>query len=234
MHVHAGQLRQTLKPLARRALGLHLPVGRSCVALYRFHVAAREALIWALRFFWCEPLFRSQCASVGSGFQMECLPYLTGRGRIVIGNHVRLSGKSSFGFSSCITREPEISIGDGTFIGHDCHFGIAQSIRIGKHCLLAGGVSVRDLDGHPLDADERRAGRPAPRDGVRPVVIEDDAWIGARAMILKGVTVGARSVVGAGAVVSRDVPPDCVVAGNPARVVKQLVTRPAACRAGAA
>jgi maltose O-acetyltransferase len=59
-------------------------------------------------------------------------------------------------------------------------------------------------------------------------VIEDDVWIGANAIILKGVTIGARSIVGAGAVVSRDVPPDCVVAGNPARVVKELLLKASA------
>jgi acetyltransferase-like isoleucine patch superfamily enzyme len=227
-------LANTIKPVVRRLLSAHLPVGSICGPLYRFHVAGREAMIWGLRFFWYEPLFRSQCEAVGRRFQMECLPYLTGRGRIVIGDGVRLSGKSSFGFSNRLNPRPEICIGDGTFIGHDCHFGIAQSIRIGNHCLIAGGVSIRDLDGHPLDAEQRRASEPTSPSGVRAVVVEDDVWIGAGAMILKGVTIGARSVVGAGAVISRDVPPDCVVAGNPARVVKQLVLQPAMCQAGAA
>jgi maltose O-acetyltransferase len=57
---------------------------------------------------------------------------------------------------------------------------------------------------------------------VRPVRIGDDVWIGTGAVILKGVTIGARAIVGAGAVVNRDVPPDVIVAGNPARVVKNL------------
>src|SRR5438105_2311554 len=107
----ANKLRRTIRPLARRVLSAHLPVAPFCGALYRVHVAAREGLIWSLRFFWYEPLFRSQCAAVGRGFQMEALPYITGRGRIVIGNHVRLSGKSSFGFSNCLNPDPEIVIG---------------------------------------------------------------------------------------------------------------------------
>src|SRR5439155_16972078 len=143
---------------------------------------------------------------------MEMLPYLTGRGRIVIGRWVRLSGKSSIGFSNRLHAEPELVIGDETFIGHDCSLGVADSVRIGRHCLLAGRVRVADFDGHPLDAGQRRANEPTPREGVRPVVIGDDVWIGAGAVILKGVTVGDRSVVGAGAVVTKDVPPDVVVA----------------------
>jgi acetyltransferase-like isoleucine patch superfamily enzyme len=227
-----------LRPIARRLLSAHLPVGAVARPvwglLYQLHVVGREGLLWAQRFFWNEPLFRGQCAEVGSGFRMELLPYLSGRGRIVIGNAVRLSGKPSIAISNRLNAQPQFQIGDGTFIGHGCHFGIAESIQIGRNCLLAGGVSVRDLDGHPVDAERRRAGEPTPPAGVRPVVIEDDVWIGATAIILKGVTIGARSIVGAGAVVSRDVPPDCVVAGNPARVVKELITPVTCPKVGAA
>jgi acetyltransferase-like isoleucine patch superfamily enzyme len=215
-----------LKRLARKVLHFHIPVvgpTRSLAGLlYRLHVGCREGLIWALRFFWYEPLFRSQCASVGEGFQMEKLPYITGRGLITIGSGVRLSGKPSVGFSNRLLARPELSVGDDTFVGHDCSFGIALSVRVGSHCYLAGGVSVRDFDGHPVDARRRRAKEPTPPEAIRPVVIGDDVWVGAGAVILKGVTVGVRSIVAAGAVVTRDVPPDTVVAGNPARVVKEL------------
>jgi acetyltransferase-like isoleucine patch superfamily enzyme len=153
---------------------------------------------------------------------MEQLPYLTGKGRIVVGDRVRLSGKPSIGFSNGLRQDPELRIGDGTFIGHDCSFNIATAVHIGKHCLLAGGVKVYDVDAHPLDAVRRRAEEPFPPENSRPVVIEDDVWVGTQAMILKGVTIGARSIVGASAVVTADVPTDVVVAGNPARVIKRL------------
>lgn len=215
-----------LKRLARGLLHLRLPVvGPTRVlfaALYSLHVGIREGLIWALRFFWYEPLFRSQCVRVGDRFQMEQLPYLTGKGSIVIGDGVRLSGKPSIGFSNRFHALPTLEIAEGTFIGHNCSFNAANSIRIGKHCLLAGGVSVRDFDGHPLDAALRRAHQPTPPEGVRPVVIGDDVWVGAGAVIMKGVTIGDRAIVGAAAVVTRDVPADTVVAGNPARIVKWL------------
>jgi acetyltransferase-like isoleucine patch superfamily enzyme len=113
-------------------------------------------------------------------------------------------------------------IGDDTFVGHDCKFQVADSIRIGNHTYVAGSVSVRDFDGHPVDAIQRRAKEPTPPEGIRPVVIGEDVWIGAGAVILKGVTVGSRSVVAAMAVVTKDVPADAVVAGNPARVIKLL------------
>jgi acetyltransferase-like isoleucine patch superfamily enzyme len=215
-----------MKRFARAVLNFHLPVSGPTRPLfsflYRVHVAGRESLVWALRFFWYEPLFRSRCAAVGSGFRMELLPYMGGRGRIVIGDNVFISGKISIGFASGHADEPEFVVGDRTFIGHRCGFNVARSVRVGRHCYIASGVSVVDMDGHPIDAAERRSGKPTPPEGVGPVVIGDDVWIGFHAVILKGVTVGDRSVVAAGAVVTRDVPPDCVVAGNPARVVKQL------------
>jgi acetyltransferase-like isoleucine patch superfamily enzyme len=215
-----------LKRVARGVLQMHVPVGSVTrplfQSLYGLHVMTREGLLWALRFFWFEPLFRSQCVAVGANFRMEQLPYLLGKGRIVIGDRVRLSGKPSIGFSNRLHPDPELIIGDGTFIGHDCSLVIATAITIGKHCLLAGGVKIYDVDAHPIDAARRRVEEPFPPENSRPVIIEDDVWVGTRAMILKGVAIGARSIVGAGAVVTSDVPPDVVVAGNPARVVKRL------------
>ncbi len=221
-----GPVWGTLKRLARGVLGFHIPVvpvTRPLFALlYRLHVLVREGVLWALRFFWFEPLFRSQCAAVGRGFRLEHLPYITGSGRIVIGEQVFLAGKSSFTFSNRVHNAPELVVGDDTFIGHNCSISVAGSVRIGKHCLLAAGVRVSDFDGHPVDAERRRAKEPTPPEGIRPVVIGDDVWVGQDSIILKGVTIGDRSIIGAGAVVTRDVPADVVVGGNPARVVKHL------------
>jgi acetyltransferase-like isoleucine patch superfamily enzyme len=217
-----------LKSAARRILSFHLPVNSvtrpAFRILYVAHVAAREWIIATRRFIWDEPLFRSQCVVVGTGFWMEQLPYLQGHGRITIGNQVRFSGKPQIAFNNRYDDGPALTIDDGTFIGHLCDFRIASSIRIGRNCLLAGGVTIADYDGHPFDAAARRAGATSPLSAVRPVTIGDDVWIGSGATILKGVTIGDRSVVGAQAVVTRDVPPDCVVAGNPASVVRELIS----------
>jgi acetyltransferase-like isoleucine patch superfamily enzyme len=222
-----GPFYGTLKRAARGALQLHIPVGPLTRPLFRLlygaHVGVRETTSWLLRFLWYEPLLRSQCVSVGGGLHMEQLPYITGRGHMVLGERVRLSGKSSIGFSNRLRPAPEFRVGDGSFIGHDCGFHIATAVTIGKHCLLARGVRVYDFDGHPIDAARRRAGESFPPDNSKPVVIGDDAWIGTGAIIVKGVTIGPRSIVAAGAVVTKDVPADVVVAGNPARVVKHLL-----------
>jgi acetyltransferase-like isoleucine patch superfamily enzyme len=153
---------------------------------------------------------------------MDLLPAIGGQGRLILGDGVRLSGKISIGFLNRWIEAPELMIGDHTFIGHGCSIAVGSSIRIGAHCLLAGGVGVADYDGHPTDAVLRRTS-PAPPESIKPVVIGDDVWIGAGSRILKGVTIGDRSIVAAGAVVTKSVAPDVIVAGNPARVVKCLV-----------
>jgi acetyltransferase-like isoleucine patch superfamily enzyme len=192
---------------------------------YALHVGTREGLIWIRRFFWNEPLFRSQCAAVGVGFSMEELPYLNGHGKIAIADHVRLSGKSSFTFNNRFQQEPTVRLGDRTFVGHQCTFRVASKVEIGCDCLIAGSVSIADYDGHPVDATRRRAGEASALEDVRPVVIGNDVWIGKGATILKGVEIGDRSIVAARAVVTKSVPADCIVAGNPARVVKRLASQ---------
>jgi acetyltransferase-like isoleucine patch superfamily enzyme len=216
----------TLKWMLKRTLQFHLPVfwlTRPLFAAgYYLHVFIRETWLRLARFFWYEPLFRSQCERVGEGFQMEALPYIHGAGRMTLGDNVRFGGQPVFVFGNRGEGLPEIHLGEGTFLGHLVILTCAQEIRIGKHCLIAAGVQISDYDGHPLDAERRRAGDPTPPESIRPVILEDDVWIGQSAIVLKGVRIGARSVVGAGAVVTRDVPPDVVVAGNPARIVKHL------------
>lgn len=207
-------------------LGAHLPVSgplRLLVRLlYACHATASNVLAFALRFFWYEPLFRGQCETVGRRFYMERLPFFTGTGRIAIGDGVRLSGKSSFMFHNRFRSRPELSIGDGTFIGHDCHFRIANSVRIGERCLIAAHVDLSDFDGHPLDPARRRAGEPPDANQVRRLVVGNDVWIGTGAAVLKGVVIGDRSIVGAHSVVTKEVPADVIVAGNPARIVRRL------------
>lgn len=215
-----------LKQVARSLLSYHIPVGTINRRLFGFgyqtHCMLRAVTGWSLRFLWFEPLFRSQCKTVGSRFQMEQLPYIVGRGKILIGDGVRFSGKPSMTFSSRYSAEPILQIGDGSFLGHNCGLTIGRSIHIGRNCLVAGNVRISDFDGHPLDADLRRRGEPAAAEDVQPVSIGNDVWIGHGAIILKGVRIGDRAVIGARAVVTGDVPADAVVAGNPARIVKQL------------
>jgi len=115
---------------------------------------------------------------------------------------------------------PKLSIGANTVIHLYFHCGAAESVKIGSDVLIAGGVFISDHD-HVFDHPDKPA-RWSGELRTQPVVVKDGVWVGEGAVILKGVTVGERAVVGANAVVTRDVPPYSVVGGNPARLIKSF------------
>lgn len=120
-----------------------------------------------------------------------------------------------------------IFIGNNVVIGMNCTFVDNQEIRIGNQVMIASNVQIYTAS-HPVLPKERlvpdwkERGTTFFRTYARPVVIRDNAWIGGGCIILPGVTVGENSVVGAGSVVNRDVPDNCVAAGNPCRVIRSL------------
>ena len=107
---------------------------------------------------------------------------------------------------------------------HGCIFIMDNAVlEIGNNVKIGGGTTLIDTDAHSLSFKDRRNEISDAKNRIdKEIVIEDDVLIGANAIILKGVHIGARSIIGAGSVVTKDVPEDCVVAGNPAKVVKIL------------
>ena len=211
--------KRAAKRMLRMGIPIPGPVRPLIRGVYRLGVWCAEAWPLLLKLIWIEPVMRSVCEVVGTGFRAERLPYMRGRGRLVFGDHVHLSGRSCFYFMSGVSERPEIRLGNHVFVGNLCTFSAALKIVVGDHVLISTGVRIHDNDGHPLDAAKRRAGERIGAEETRAVVIEDGAWIGANAVILKGVTIGRDAVVGTNAVVTRDVPPGAVAVGNPARVV---------------
>ncbi|HST75981.1 MAG TPA: sugar O-acetyltransferase [Acetobacteraceae bacterium] len=113
-----------------------------------------------------------------------------------------------------------IRLGQRAFINYNCVFLDCAAIEIGDDLQMAPAVQLYTAL-HPLDAETRRSGLEA----ARPIHVGNDVWIGGGAIVLPGVTIGDRSVIAAGSVVTRDVPPDMLVAGNPARPLRQLAIR---------
>jgi acetyltransferase-like isoleucine patch superfamily enzyme len=178
--------------------------------------------IW--RVFVCEPMFKAYCTKYGRNLHTGVyIHWVQGKGEIIVGDNVTFDGKSSFSFAARYTTLPALSVGDNSFIGHDCVFTVGSKITIGRDCLFAVGVRVSDAPGHPTDPKQRLERLPAPNEAVRPVVIGDNVWIGAYATIFPGVTIGTGSVIGTGAVVTKSVGENILVAGNPARVIRSLV-----------
>lgn len=147
--------------------------------------------------------------------------------RIVLGENAVVAGELlTFAHGGLI------DIGKWSFVGPGTRIWSGASVKVGDRVLISHNVNILDNLAHPLDASarhehfKRMMTEGHPRDvelGDRPIVIEDDAWIGAGAIILRGVTIGRRSIVGAGAVVASNVPDDVTVVGNPARVIRNSV-----------
>jgi acetyltransferase-like isoleucine patch superfamily enzyme len=124
-----------------------------------------------------------------------------------------------------------IDVGEWCYIGAGTRIWSGAGISIGNRVMISHGVSIFDNQTHPIDPVERHnhfkeislRGHPREIDlGDMPVTIEDDAWIAAGAIILRGITIGRGSIVAAGAVVTCSVEPMTIVAGNPAKVIRRV------------
>jgi acetyltransferase-like isoleucine patch superfamily enzyme len=141
------------------------------------------------------------------------LPSIDNRGRIEIENCALYSGVRLECWPGAT-----IHIGNGTYLNRNTEIVAAEQVWIGRDCKIARDVIIMDSDQHPLPNGTLVAA---------PVLIEDRVWIGARAIVLKGVTIGHDAVIGAGSVVTRSVPPQVVAAGVPARILgKAAATQP--------
>ncbi len=110
----------------------------------------------------------------------------------------------------------EIHVGRRVFINQNCTLYDLAEIRIGDDVMIGPNVSILSAS-HPVDPEQRRICVTG-----KPIIIERNVWIAAGATVIGGVTVGENAVVAAGAVVTRDVPPNTLVGGNPARVIRQI------------
>ena len=110
----------------------------------------------------------------------------------------------------------DISVGRNVFVNQNCTFYDLGGLDIADDVMIGPNVSII-TSGHPIEPSQRRASVVA-----KPIVIERNVWIAAGAMIIGGVTVGENSVVAAGSVVTKDVPPNILVGGNPARVIRSI------------
>lgn len=146
---------------------------------------------------------------------------------IVLGRHVVLTSDPRVNPAGIVRRVTLAAVSYGSEITIGDHTGLsgavvvaAKSVHIGSHVNIGVNCAIYDTDFHSLDWKTRRAGNHDA--AAAPVVIDDDAWIGGNSIILKGVHIGRAAVVGAGSVVTTDIPEGTLWAGNPARVIKNL------------
>jgi acetyltransferase-like isoleucine patch superfamily enzyme len=173
---------------------------------------------------------RYRHVSFGDGVRFNGLPQLRidRTARVSIGSGSIFTSKTSANFVGLFKRTSiyvgpgaELTIGDGDgFSGVSIYCSLR--IEIGPNLNCGGNVSIWDTDFHPLDAEARRI-HDVTQIKRAPVEIGPDVFIGAQSIILKGTRIGARSILGAGSVVSGEIPADEIWAGNPARRIRSLL-----------
>lgn len=157
---------------------------------------------------------RLRSATIGRRVTLRGAPVVSNKGRMTIGDHARLV--STVAKLELVTLAGgHLEIGDNSFINYGTSLVASAHVKIGRDCLIGTHVQVMDTDFHRVEDK-------AWDTTGEPILIEDRVWLGNRSIVLKGVRIGHDSVVAAGAVVTRDVPPRTLVAGVPARAVRRF------------
>ncbi len=141
-------------------------------------------------------------------------------GPVRIGNHITLLGCSDKQTRLTVWSDKKdirgIVIGDHVLISPGVRISAAESICIADSCMLASHVYITDSDWHGI------YDRSMPPREAEPVTLEENVWVGDSAIVCKGVTIGRNSIIGAGAVVTSNIPANVIAAGNPAKIIKHL------------
>lgn len=149
---------------------------------------------------------------------------LNGKGKISFGKNVQIGVVNSsnyyshYSYFEARNSESEISIGNNVSINNHCSIEALSKITIHDNVLIGINCSILDNDGHSLEKDDRLFGTPKSAE----IVIEKNVFIGDNVTVLKGVIIGENSVVGNGSVVTKSVPSNAIVAGNPAQIIKEI------------
>ena len=163
---------------------------------------------------------------VGRNVYIGKMSFLKGARYITLADNVSISERCVIEVYDSYQKQhftPILTIGTNSHIGDDGHITCINQVQIGNNVLMGRKVFITDnahgaSDRNLLDSAPNK--RPLISKGA--VIIEDNVWIGEMVCIMPGVRIGGGSIIGANAVVTRDIPPYCVAAGNPARIIKQL------------
>jgi acetyltransferase-like isoleucine patch superfamily enzyme len=204
---------------------LRIPIPRLLALFFYYERHARRKFFRKLTsMIYYEPMFRAKCEKVGRGFTLinsiQGIPVIIGDLRIEIGDNVILNDIATF-CGLKVFDNPRLIIGNNTSVSDRVSIFVGKEVRVGNNCIISSSL-ILDNPSHPIDPIRRRNNKSIGPDEIEPVVIEDDVWLARGSIVLKGVCIGRGAIVAAGAVVSKDVEPFTIVAGNPAKKVGEI------------
>ncbi|MGF1694164.1 acyltransferase [Vibrio lamellibrachiae] len=170
------------------------------------------------------PAFKGRLNQYGRGlFLYGGIPFISGPLEISLGKNCRVSGQTTFSGRPS-TNSPQLIVGNNVDIGWQTTIAVGRTVIIEDNVRIAGRAFLFGYSGHPLDAHRRALGEPDDESQVGDIVLKKDVWLGTNVTIRQGVKIGEGTVVAAGSVVVSDLPPYVIAAGNPAKVVKTIVS----------
>lgn len=158
------------------------------------------------------------CFTINNGFLVRRNPDIKNKRKMQLGRNVRIGNDVRINIYSK-KKEKELFIGEGCYIGNRCTFLVGGKMEIGRDVLIASDVAIVS-ENHSINPEipiEYKHQELC----FEPVKIGDGCWIGEKVIILPGVSIGNKSIIGAGSVVTKDVPEYCIAVGNPAKVIKK-------------
>jgi acetyltransferase-like isoleucine patch superfamily enzyme len=188
----------------------------------------RLSFLDRLRAWYHKQLLLAECTRVGSGLEIvsnKPMSFVGPGGELILGENVILNSACRLVVTTHINKRAKLVIGDRVRIGRYTSIRAAHSITIRNDCLIAAHVRIYDYNGHTIqpfdhgDPSKKRNNMEVPHNEVRPIIIEENVWIAENAFIQAGVRIGANSIIAANSVVTKNIPPNVIAFGMPARPI---------------
>lgn len=191
--------------------------------LYHVHNLVKGSTASALRIAWYTPLFQSRLVRPAPRLMLYGgMPLVTGPLAITLGDDCRVSAASTFSGRTITEPPPRLTVGRNVDIGWQTTIAVGRTVTIGDNVRIAGRAFIAGYPGHPIDSALRASGAPDTEDQVGDILIEDDVWLATGVTVLAGVRIGRGTIVAAGSVVTKDLPPFVLAGGTPARPLRRL------------
>lgn len=223
---HPNQFYNRLFLILKKVRSFEVPTPRVVNnVLYIFHKSLSGLANTAARLLYFTPAFKGRVSQYGKQLYLYGgLPYISGPLKISVGDNCRISGQTTLSGRPC-SDSPELVVGSNVDIGWQTTIAVGQKVVIEDNVRIAGRAFLFGYSGHPIDATRRAAGEPDDDWQTGDIVLHKDVWLCTNVCVKHGVTIGEGTIVAAGSVVTSDLPPFVIAAGNPAKPIRELATQ---------